>query len=374
MAARHASALTRLPDGARYTRAMKWPARVVRPVLLLSALLIGHADAYVVQKGDTLYSLAKRAGVSTEDLKKLNNLKSDTLAIGQELVLPGETRTGTAPGAATTTRALTLDGVTVTSPLSVRDGDPFTLRLTGPRAAEARVRFLSETSEDVRSPAEDLAPFGAAGEYGVLGRVVLGQRQPVTYEVRLGDQRLFGKMNVLPRRAPVTNLNLPEAVSRALQDPKRADEEALVEKLYARRTPQAWTLPFTSSSGVRLVSSTFGSARRYVKDGSVKYHYGTDYPARVGTPVNAINDGTVVIAGFYPVRGGLVAVDHGAGIVSMYFHQSKLSVKPGQKVRRGQKLGEVGSTGLSSGPHLHLEVRVRGEAVDPDALVGKLLP
>ncbi len=203
---------------------------------------------------------------------------------------------------------------------------------------------------------------------------MLGQRQPVTYEVRLGDQRLFGKMTVTPRRAPVTNLNLPDAISKVLDDPKRADEEALVEKLYARRTPQAWTKPFAGVPGVRLVSSTFGSARRYVADGSVKYHYGTDFPAAKGTAVTAVNDGTVVIAGFYPVRGGLVAIDHGAGVVSMYFHQSKVLVKPGQQVTRGQKLGEVGTTGLSNGPHLHLEMRVRGEAVDPADWVGKLLP
>lgn len=88
----------------------------------------------------------------------------------------------------------------------------------------------------------------------------------------------------------------------------------------------------------------------------------------------AINDGTVVIAGRYPVRGGLVVIDHGAGVVSLYFHQSKVTAKVGQQIKRGQKVGEVGSTGLSAGPHLHLEVRVRGEGTNPAGWMGKLWP
>ncbi|MDO4246330.1 MAG: M23 family metallopeptidase, partial [Deinococcus sp.] len=88
----------------------------------------------------------------------------------------------------------------------------------------------------------------------------------------------------------------------------------------------------------------------------------------------AVNDGTVVMAGKYPVRGGLVVIDHGAGVVSLYFHQSKVIVKAGQKVTRGQKVGEVGTTGLSAGPHLHLEIRVRGEATSPAGWMGRLWP
>jgi len=87
-----------------------------------------------------------------------------------------------------------------------------------------------------------------------------------------------------------------------------------------------------------------------------------------------VNDGTVVMAGMYPVRGGLVVIDHGAGLVSMYFHQRKVLVKPGQKVKRGQKIGEVGSTGLSTGAHLHLEMRVRGVATDPAGWMNRLWP
>jgi murein DD-endopeptidase MepM/ murein hydrolase activator NlpD len=74
------------------------------------------------------------------------------------------------------------------------------------------------------------------------------------------------------------------------------------------------------------------------------------------------------------VRGNLVVIDHGAGLVSLYFHQSRLNVRVGDRVTRGQKIGEVGTTGLSAGPHLHLEMRVRGEATDPADWTNRLWP
>lgn len=336
---------------------------MLRPAALFALLLVSAAAAYVVRPGDTLYRLATRENVTVDVLKQLNDLSSDALSVGQVLKLPSE--------AAKITRVA---GIEVEAPSVLRQGQAFSLRLRGAKAAEARVRFLSETSEDVRSPAEDLAPFGAGGEYTVLGRVVLGQTRPLVYEVRVGSERVTGRIAVTNTLGRVQNLNLPSSTTELLRDPGRAAEDALVERVYARRTPQVWTKPFAFGGAVRVISSGFGQPRRYDADADVTYHYGLDVPGRPGTPILAVNDGTVVIAGMYPVRGGLVAVDHGAGVVSLYFHQSKIGVKVGQKVARGQKLGEIGSTGFSSGPHLHLEVRVRGEATNPADWFGKLLP
>jgi len=337
-----------------------------RTLLLLATLALGSAYAYTVKTGDTLYSIARREGVTVEELMRLNGLATPAINVGQELKLPSER--------ATPPRQQELAGVTITAPASVREGGAFTLRLTGERAQQARVRFLSETNEDMRAPAEELTPIGAAGAYAVLGRVVLGQKQPVHYEVRIGDERTEGRIPVTTLPLRVQHLNLPPEISNVRKDPARANEEALVEKAYALRTPQAWTKPFLGMTGVYVVSTQFGQPRRYTKDEDLKYHYGIDYAQKTGTPIPAMNDGTVVIAGKYPVRGGLVVVDHGLGVVSMYFHQSKVLVKPGEKVTRGQTVGLVGNTGLSTGPHLHLEVRVRGEAVNPADLFGKLLP
>jgi murein DD-endopeptidase MepM/ murein hydrolase activator NlpD len=254
-------------------------------------------------------------------------------------------------------------------------GQAFTLRLSGPRAAEARVRFTSEVGEDVRQPAESLTPLGAAGEYRVLGRVVLGKATPVTYEIRLGDELLRGRITVVnPKSAGVVPLNLPPSIADKLKDPGRTAEEAAVERAYARRGAPVWDRPFAPAVSVKVIPGSFGQSRTYTKGGEVKYHYGADYPAPAGTQIRAINDGTVVLAGKYPVRGNMVAIDHGGGLISLYFHQSKLLVRVGQRVTRGQVIGQVGSTGLSQGAHLHLELRLRGEGTQPQDWMGKLWP
>jgi murein DD-endopeptidase MepM/ murein hydrolase activator NlpD len=94
-------------------------------------------------------------------------------------------------------------------------------------------------------------------------------------------------------------------------------------------------------------------------------HEGIDFLAEKGSPVAAAADGVVIFAGFHPQYGYMVDIDHGNDLVTRYAHQSKLVVKEGEVVQRGRKLGEVGSTGRSTGPHLHFEVRYRGAAQNP---------
>lgn len=393
-----------------------------RNLLLLGAALVstltfsGLAGAYVVKPGDTLFSIARNNKTTVAQIVKLNNLKVYSINVGQVLRLPGEaavpaptltpaTPTPTAPTPtptpvtpkpetpptatskpglppplpadqlAPTPPTASIAGVNIRVPASLRMGDAFVLKLSGTRAAQATVRFPSEVGEDVRQPNETLKPVGAAGEYMVLGRVVLGKTTPVVYEVSVGGEMVRGRIPVMGLDQPIQHLNLPTRISGVLRDPNRAAEDAAVERAYALRTTQQWTKPFGPAlAGVRATSSSFGQPRTYVAGGPVDYHFGTDYPAKAGTPVLAVNDGTVIMGGKYPVRGGLVVIDHGSGLTSLYFHQSKVVVKPGQKVVRGQKIGEVGSTGLSAGPHLHLEFRVRGEGTAATGWIGRLWP
>lgn len=350
--------------------------------LLSVFALSSMAGAYTVKKGDTLYSIATNAGVTVDELRRLNNLDSNTIHIGQVLRLSGlPDVTQSAPKSVVPPAARSgtlqevgeLEGVSVSAPAKVNMGGAFILRLSGTEAGNVKVSFPSELGEDVRSPAEVLAPVGAAEEYRVLGRVVLGKTSPVLYEVSNGREVVRGKIPVVPLGYPVQHLSLGKASNR-LKDKNRPAEEAAVERVYALRTPQAWNKPFVPALQSTAVSSQFGQPRTYVRGGKVSYHYGVDYPARLGTPVAAMNSGRVVMAGNYPVRGGLVVLDHGNGVVTLYFHLSKIKVRVGEKVERGQTVGAVGSTGLSGGPHLHLEMRVRGEAVDPRAWMGRLWP
>jgi murein DD-endopeptidase MepM/ murein hydrolase activator NlpD len=99
--------------------------------------------------------------------------------------------------------------------------------------------------------------------------------------------------------------------------------------------------------------------------GDVRMHTGVDFGAGMGDPIRAAGGGIVVWAGPRGGYGNLVAIDHGNGLATLYAHQSRLDVTIGQRVKTGQVVGAVGSTGLSSGPHLHFETRELGTPVDP---------
>lgn len=94
-------------------------------------------------------------------------------------------------------------------------------------------------------------------------------------------------------------------------------------------------------------------------------HTGLDFPGDVGTPIHAAAGGVVVVQEYHPAYGNMVELDHGKGLITRYAHASQVLVKKGDIVKRGQKIAEVGSTGRSTGPHLHFEVWVGGVVQDP---------
>jgi murein DD-endopeptidase MepM/ murein hydrolase activator NlpD len=94
-------------------------------------------------------------------------------------------------------------------------------------------------------------------------------------------------------------------------------------------------------------------------------HPGIDIAAGTGTPIKAAAGGLALVAGYSGGYGNLIVIDHGNGIATAYAHQSSLAASVGQQVGQGQVIGYVGSTGFSTGPHLHFEVRVNGSPVDP---------
>jgi murein DD-endopeptidase MepM/ murein hydrolase activator NlpD len=97
-----------------------------------------------------------------------------------------------------------------------------------------------------------------------------------------------------------------------------------------------------------------------------RFHTGVDYPAPAGTTVAAAGRGRVTFAGWDPGGyGNLVVIEHPGGVRSMYAHLARIAVRPGTSVVAGNTVGSVGSTGISSGPHLHFELRLRGAAIDP---------
>lgn len=135
-------------------------------------------------------------------------------------------------------------------------------------------------------------------------------------------------------------------------------KELSTRKTYTGGT-MVWPLPSNHNAG-----SKFGMRPHPILK-KKKMHTGIDIGGKTGASIVAANKGTVIIAGYTSGYGNRVVIDHGGGITTLYAHCSKILVKVGQEVNAGQTIAKVGSTGLSTGPHLHFEVRVKGDPVDP---------
>ena len=135
------------------------------------------------------------------------------------------------------------------------------------------------------------------------------------------------------------------------------------QKLAAQSGAVRGTGRFVFPANARI-SSGFGN-RVHPILGYSRFHGGVDFAAPQGTAIYAADSGQVIFSGWYGGYGQTVIVDHGGGLTTLYAHASRLLVREGQSVRQGQSIAAVGSTGLSTGPHLHFEVRRNGNPVNP---------
>ncbi len=157
----------------------------------------------------------------------------------------------------------------------------------------------------------------------------------------------------------------PEALERIEQ------EKAEAEAIYHTITPKRyWNKPFIYPMD-SVITSQYGSARTY--NGVLKsYHGGVDFRARTPLPIQAANDGIVVLVKDRYYAGGTVIIDHGEGLYSCYFHMSRFNVNVGDTITRGQNIGLSGETGRITGPHLHFGLMVSGLQSDPLDFIDKM--
>ena len=205
---------------------------------------------------------------------------------------------------------------------------------------------------------------------------------PIDYKTVPGEKSLLrsssrGKetleLRVIDGGYPFETLQVePSKVSPNPEQQKRITKEYReAMAIYDRFTPQRyWSSPFALPMA-SPITSAFGTARLF--NGTLNsFHSGTDFKAKPGTRVLAVNDGIVVLAEERYYAGNSIIIDHGEGLYSCYYHLSRMDVKVGKKVVKGEELGLSGGTGRVTGPHLHFAVMLQGVQVDPMQLLATI--
>ena len=251
----------------------------------------------------------------------------------------------------------------------IHNGEAAVLRWQGETLSFGVVRFHDEVFYLYTDTggAVALLPISLntpAGDYPIIAAMVDLQGRTTTaelvlrvnYKERLEEHLTLPERMVTPKGKTVARINR---------------ESRLLNEKYALRSTRLWTTferPVDDS-----VSSVFG--KRRVLNGKPKSpHSGTDFRSPSGTPVRSISNGRVVLVADLYYTGQTVVVDHGEGLISLYAHLSKVMVEEGRDILMGEVLGKVGSTGRSTGAHLHLTIRLLETRVDPLALLAVFEP
>jgi hypothetical protein len=171
-------------------------------------------------------------------------------------------------------------------------------------------------------------------------------------------------------REDIALADIPQAKPSPADLQRNARDQVVVARLWTRREgPSQFTLPLARPASPLPEGKGFGAIWMFNSPpGSSELHSGSDYAVSAGTPLAAVADGTVVLATDLFFAGNAVFIDHGDGLVSMYFHLAELKVRTGQTIGKGDTIGLAGSTGRVTGPHLHLGIRWHGARIDPGLL------
>ena len=203
------------------------------------------------------------------------------------------------------------------------------------------------------------------------------RREPGTVEVAgwQGDTMQKAWLRIVERDFGLQDIEFPDDTFVHLSQENLGrlyEEQAQIKPLFRKSKGSArFTLPLGNPAEPLPEGKYFGMRRTF--NGEPKNpHTGTDYAIGQGNSVLSVADGKVVLTGDHLFAGTSVYVDHGGGLVSMYFHLSEVVAAEGQEVKKGEVVGKVGSTGRSTGPHLHLGLRWQRARIDPEILMGDL--
>ena len=246
--------------------------------------------------------------------------------------------------------------------LSVAQARTTTVRAAGNGAASARLTFLGMTRPMVADGADFWLPIGASADTAVGSYPMT-----IAFYDAAGNAIDTEKddVQVTHRDFPVEEIDVPPGQDNLLSPAEVQKEQNIRSQIFAEYTPQKlWESPFIFPVQ-GTITSPFGIGRSYNGAPVTSHHTGLDIAANEGTPVYAAASGKVVWADALTTRGNTVMIDHGLGVFTGYSHLSHFEVAVGQDVKQGQLIAEVGHTGLATGPHLHWELIIGGENVDP---------
>jgi murein DD-endopeptidase MepM/ murein hydrolase activator NlpD len=196
--------------------------------------------------------------------------------------------------------------------------------------------------------------------------------EPGTYplEMMINGNKLLKDITIKKKKYPLQRLTLPEdmVVLTPENEARVEREQKKMAILWPVDSLRIWTGNFIDPLPGKETGTVFGT-RRIINSIPKNSHTGVDITADEGDPVRAPNDGVVVLVDDQFYSGKSVVLDHGQGIYTMFFHLSKINIKYGQAVMKGDVIALVGSTGRSTGAHLHWGARIQGARVDPLALI-----
>lgn len=390
-----------------------WRVFLIFCLFLLPILLFADYQYHTVRKGDTLYALSRRYGVSISSIQKLNNMSGTNLRIGQRLkikeipkpkpkppVTPPVTITPDPPPAEKPTPAE--KPPTTADPPAVKPDPP---------AATGVVELPGEYYHVVKAGEN---PYRISQNYGLSSKDFFawnGKSSWDEFSIHPGDKLVI--KNPASHEAPVVVKEEPQQSAPAPSQPAPAEEPVVVSKtykvkkgdtlysiskahgvtvedlktrnnltsnsifvgqtLYIVGTPSASpgaSVTLSDLEGTQMirddlftpvqgrVTSEFGLRRG-------RPHKGIDIAAKSGTPIYAVLDGVVVFSGVQRGYGNVIVIEHPDFVMTVYAHNDRNLVALGDEVKKGQQIAEVGNTGKSTGPHLHFEYRIKGQAINP---------
>jgi murein DD-endopeptidase MepM/ murein hydrolase activator NlpD len=326
----------------------------------------GGSIPHRVQAGETLSILAARYGTTVAALVQANGLTDpDRLAVGQLLLVP----TAVAPETPTLP-AGPITAVQVTPPV-VEQGDTILVRVLLDAAVSLEISLdgLPLRLAQADGEAWTVAPIGALAPPG---------RKELRLRATMGDAttELIWPVWVVQSDYAVQHITLPPAKGDLLDARKLQEEREKLAAVWSQSADRPlWDGVFATPLAPGFPTSSAYGVRRSYNGGPVSsFHEGHDFSAAEGTPVVAPAAGRVVLAEPLTVRGNAVILDHGLGVHTGYWHLSRIDVAVGQEVRPGDLLGLVGTTGLSTGAHLHWELRIGDVPVDPMTWTRRTFP